>query len=189
MRWLGPSAEPPRSWVSRMPNVGWHPDPDRSDKWRKSFAVYRASLTSRIPERFWSKVAKSEGCWEWIGSRSTSGYGQFYLRGRLVQAHRAAWEIVNDRPFPDGMLACHHCDNKICVRPDHLFVGTLSMNALDAEAKGLLRHYGNAKHTYCRNGHQFSPENTSYRVHRPTGALHRRCRACHRAEENRRRTP
>ena len=163
-----------------MPNVGWHPDPSRTPKWRASYAAYLASRESLIPERFWAKVAKGDACWEWRGTKSTRGYGRFYYRGRVVQAHRLAWELTKGQTFPEGMDACHHCDNRGCVRPDHIFPGTPSMNALDAEAKGRLIHHGNAVRTHCKHGHEFTQDNTWYHPYQKTGRLHRRCRTCHR---------
>lgn len=91
-----------------------------------------------IEERFWEKVAKGEGCWEWQGRRTKPGYGRFWpqgLKGPAVQAHRIAWELVNG-PIPAGLYVCHSCDNPPCVRPDHLWLGTNRENQLDAVAKG-----------------------------------------------------
>jgi hypothetical protein len=68
------------------------------------------------PARFWAKVNKSAGCWEWSGARQTSGYGNAVYGGRLYRAHRLAWELENG-PIPSGMLILHGCDNPPCVRP------------------------------------------------------------------------
>lgn len=81
------------------------------------------------------------GCWEWNGTRWSSGYGRC-LRNR--QAHRVAWEAVNG-PIPDGLLVCHRCDNRPCIRPDHLFLGTQHNNLMDASAKHRLL-FGDRNH-------------------------------------------
>lgn len=97
-----------------------------------------AARTRRpIADRFWAKVAKGDGCWEWTGARnSVSGYGSFGLdRETMVYAHRMAWELTNG-PIPEGLFVCHSCDNRPCVRPDHLFLGTHSDNMQDMVAKG-----------------------------------------------------
>src|SRR3990167_3466750 len=87
-------------------------------------------------QRFWSKVDKfgPDGCWLWIASTNDSGYGKFYLNGRLVKAHTLAWELTNG-PIPGGMVACHKCDHPGCVNPAHIFIGTLSDNSKDCFSK------------------------------------------------------
>lgn len=89
-----------------------------------------------LEERFWSKVAKSDGCWEWTAARLTresgqSSYGIIGWNGRSHPAHRIAWMLTNG-PIPEGMWVLHHCDNQGCVRPDHLYIGTHRDNTRDA---------------------------------------------------------
>ena len=90
-----------------------------------------------IAERFWPKVAKGDGCWEWTGHR-LEGYGRITEggdNGKELGAHRVSWEI-HFGPIPDGLSVLHHCDNPPCVRPNHLFLGTTRDNAKDMGAKG-----------------------------------------------------
>ena len=84
---------------------------------------------------FWDRVDKSGECWIWTGAKDGKGYGRLWHEGKLQQAHRVAWQIENG-PIPNSLLACHHCDNPPCVRPDHLFLGTVKDNAEDMVSKG-----------------------------------------------------
>lgn len=88
---------------------------------------------------FWSRVARvaGAGCWEWTGGKS-GGYGTVRAGGRSAKAHRVAWELTFGAPA-EGLCVLHRCDNPGCVRPDHLFLGTLDDNNKDRAAKGRSR--------------------------------------------------
>lgn len=86
--------------------------------------------------RFWSKVEKTDGCWLWRGGRNGNGYGAFSLTHRKqIAAHRFAWQLANG-PIPAGMLVCHTCDEPLCCRVSHLFLGRPADNSADMVAKG-----------------------------------------------------
>lgn len=86
--------------------------------------------------RFWSKVEKGPGCWLWVAkSCDQDGYGLFKASGKMLRAHRLAFELSRGAP-PGKALVCHHCDNVKCVRPDHLFLGTAKDNFHDCLRKG-----------------------------------------------------
>jgi hypothetical protein len=87
-----------------------------------------------VAPRFWSKVQKSPTCWNWIGAISC-GYGHFNVNGIIYRSHRVAWMLAYGE-IPPGLHVCHHCDNPPCVRPDHLFLGTMRDNIKDASRKG-----------------------------------------------------
>lgn len=98
--------------------------------------------TSPLPplsERFWAKVEKTETCWLWRGALFRRGYGCFSIKHKSHLSHRVAWEITHG-PIPEGMLVCHKCDNPLCVRPDHLFLGTPKDNMDDKTQKGRARY-------------------------------------------------
>lgn len=83
---------------------------------------------------FWDRVEKTDGCWPWKGAK-VSGYGKITITGRIWRAHRRAWFLVNG-PIPPALDVLHHCDNRPCCRPDHLFLGTNADNIADRVAKG-----------------------------------------------------
>lgn len=81
------------------------------------------------------------GCWLWTAASDYLGYGQFSVGGRMIKAHRYAWEQQNG-PIAPGLIACHKCDTPACVNPDHLFLGTHKANAVDRGRKGRHRRTG-----------------------------------------------
>jgi hypothetical protein len=86
--------------------------------------------------RFWDKVKRGDGCWEWTGCRHHErGYGYFAFHYQLYFAHRVAWHLTFG-PFDDALMILHHCDNPMCCRPDHLFIGTGTDNMKDMASKG-----------------------------------------------------
>lgn len=94
-----------------------------------------------IKKRFINKVHITSDCWEWEGSISRLGYGHFGIGSRtdksrkIILAHRFSWEIHNGK-IPEGIKVLHHCDNRKCVKPMHLFLGTQKDNMQDCRRKG-----------------------------------------------------
>jgi len=111
--------------------------------------------TSRpLADRFWKKVDLSVGldaCCLFSGSIDSGGYGQISVNGRTVGAHVVSWDLSHPgEPIPPGQWVLHRCDVRVCVRPDHLFLGPPPANVADMVAKGRQAHgerQGSAKLT------------------------------------------
>lgn len=86
-----------------------------------------------IEALFWARVVKTDRYWEWIGGRH-NGYGQIVYRGQNLGTHRVSWLLAYG-PIPPGTWVLHKCDNRPCVRPDHLFLGDIVANTRDRDAK------------------------------------------------------
>lgn len=96
-----------------------------------------------VEDKFWEKVDKSSGlgpsgnCWEWTRckTRKECGYGVITHNRKRILVHRFSYEI-HKGSIPEGLKACHRCDNSICVNPDHIFLGTQVDNIRDMKNKG-----------------------------------------------------
>src|SRR3990170_1687130 len=128
--------------------VAWH---------RKASLPMRVQFTTTLPLRFWRKVyALENGCWEWMGARSTAGYGRILVGSRrdgsrkLIQAHRWAYEgLVGS--IPAGLQSDHLCRNRACVNPAHIEPVSCREN--------LHRGIGHGAESHCPQGHPYSGVN------------------------------
>lgn len=96
-------------------------------------------IDNGIKRRFWKKVDKRgpDDCWGWLAAKLKDGYGQIgeTKTGATYQAHRLSWVLANGKQIDDNMIVRHTCDNPSCVNPNHLILGTLRDNRIDAVKK------------------------------------------------------
>jgi len=121
-----------------------------------------------LADRFWPKVRKTSGCWEWTACRTKSGYGIIGAGGRHAYAHRVAYELCVG-PIPEGLTLDHLCRNRGCVNPAHLEPVTMRENL----RRGDSPVGREARQTHCLRGHPLSGPNL-----RTDRRGHRYCRAC-----------
>src|SRR5882672_11368025 len=91
------------------------------------------------------------GCWNWISGVNHRGYGNFWwdTTSKTISAHRASW-LLHHGDIEEGKLVCHHCDNKICVNPQHLFLDTWKGNLDDMRRKGRDRYLSGESHPMAK---------------------------------------
>lgn len=142
----------------------------------------RADCYPTLRERLLSKAVINweTGCWEWKGAKAGKGYGAIRVEAkRNAPAHRVAYELI-EGPIPEGLQLDHLCRNHACVNPAHLEPVTNRENQLRSPVS---RTAQNASKTHCKNGHEFTPENTRMRTGAEKGG--RACIACNVAAKRR----
>jgi hypothetical protein len=124
----------------------------------------RGNLRKNLP---YIEFAES-GCWNWMRYKDRYGYGALGVNGKYLKAHRFIYENTKG-PIKDNLPLDHLCRNHACVNPNHLEPVTQRINLL----RGNSIQAQNARKTHCKNGHEFSKENT-YRLTKGG----RVCRTC-----------
>ena len=90
----------------------------------------------RTIDRFNDKIFYSlDGCWYWTGATFNTGYGKIGFRDKQLTTHRLSY-IINNGEIINGLQVLHSCDNRLCVNPNHLFLGTIQDNMKDMVLKG-----------------------------------------------------
>lgn len=132
-------------------------------------------------ERFISKIDRDGpgGCWVWKAFINSAGYGQFKVGGQGTppwRAHRLSYFLTYG-PIQDGLYLHHACNRRECVNPAHLVPVTPREHAVNINVGS--GSYIAARKAHCKNGHEFTPENTRY-----TNLGKRVCIQCNRAWHN-----
>lgn len=152
----------------------------------------RVTICRMTPEqisRYWAKVNKGleNECWEWVGAKNSKGYGQFSINGKSTSTHRISYAMHHGEILP-GLIVCHTCNNPPCVNPKHLYMGTNTDNMHQASQQ---KRFPEQHKTHCKNGHEFTPENTIIRNQgnkkgRAPGSTYRCCKECKRINDSKR---
>ena len=101
-------------------------------------------------DRFMAKVkVQANGCWEWTGKIHNSGYVTFFSNGKAMLAHRWSYQYYKGLLHP-SMFVCHSCDNRICVNPDHLWLGDASDNMKDMVSKNRHKNQTGSQNNFSK---------------------------------------
>jgi len=134
---------------------------------------------SAVELRFWAKVniKGPNDCWVWKAACTPSGYGVFGFDGTNAhRAHRVAWKITYGS-IPEDMFVCHHCDNKKCVNPVHLFLGSNSINQLDRIQKITTKNLKD-RTKFCIRCQKRQPFKLFHKARRGMNGLRSICISC-----------
>lgn len=155
------------------------------DKWyQKRQYVLNHHCRRPVMDRFFGKVRKTKTCWFWTGAKRGGGYGIIIQDGKRRCATHVSLEL-HGRKVPEGMYVLHACDIPACVNPDHLWLGTLSDNTRDCEAKGRANHPVGEKNGRARlNASQVEVIKQMYKEGRPMNNLWKLYRVTRQAIRN-----
>jgi hypothetical protein len=115
--------------------------------WKKIMAIDKESLQQKLL----ACIKKTDnGCWEWTRSCNPNGYAQLGYKHRLIRAHRASAHAFLGLDLSSPLCVCHKCDNRKCINPNHLFIGTNQDNVDDKMRKGRLNPPLGSRSSFAR---------------------------------------
>ncbi len=131
-------------------------------------------LSEKTTMAYYAKVdiGDDDDCWPWTACRNHDGYGHFWVRGKIKNAHRVGYELANGR-IPGGLVIDHLCRNRCCQNPRHMEAVTQITNVMRGRSFAPVH----AAKTECPAGHPYSGSNLRLEK-RPNGRVARRCRLC-----------
>lgn len=122
-------------------------------------------------DRFWSKVEKTDTCWNWTACKNNTGYGLFSINNMMILSHRFSYELHKGK-IPIGLEIDHLCRNRLCCNPDHLEAVTGKENIMRGDTGKAFGQRQKFK-THCPKGHPYSGDNLYIK---PNGQ--RNCKEC-----------
>lgn len=134
--------------------------------------AYNKATKTNTPDKILSKVKITKGCWLWTGYIRKDGYGGTKVSQKHYMVHRYMYELCFGK-VPEGLVLDHLCRNRACCNPNHLEPVT----SLENIRRGNAGH--NKFNTHCKQGHEWTKENTAIAYYAP-GKPFRRCKACNR---------
>lgn len=138
-------------------------------------------LSKKDKKRLLDKIKVGDGCWEWQGTISKTGYGVMSINNKSTKAHRASYEVLFGE-IPERLVIDHLCRNKICVNPWHLEPVTIAENNRRAAPF-------RKEKTHCPSGHEYTPENTSYYYSKRYNKRYKSCKTCESTKKRNKRNP
>jgi hypothetical protein len=136
----------------------------------KGFLAMRKSIDDRIADKY--TPVPFSGCWIWLASTTAQGYGQIYVKNRMVLVHVYLWEQMHGAKPPGMELDHAACDTTFCINPDHLRLVSHRDNMLRGSRNVCAI---NARKTHCKMGHELAGDNLILKDR------YRYCRACRKA--------